>query len=84
MRAPGEDGSATLTATLDQAQRVKRGLNLGWLTGPLPIKLKAPLSRASADVEIDLTPAGVDNPIPGVAKAAGKPGKATFQIKPSA
>ena len=54
------------------------------LTGPLPIKLKAPLSRASADVEVDLTPVGVDNPIPGLVKAAGKPGKATFQIKPSA
>jgi hypothetical protein len=84
LRAPGEAGSATLTATLTEATRVKRGLNLGWLTGPLPIKFKAPLSRASADVEIDLTPAGVDNPIPGVSKAAGKPGKATFQIKPSA
>ena len=83
LRAPGEDGSATLTTTLAEATRVKRGLNLGWLTGPLPIKLKAPLSRASAEVEIDLTPAGVDNPIPGVVKPAGKPGKATFQIKPS-
>jgi Protein of unknown function/AsmA-like C-terminal region len=82
-RAPGEEGSATLTATLEQAARAKRGLNLGWLTGPLPIKLKAPLSRADADVEVDLTPAGVDNPLPGVSKAAGKPGKATFQIKPS-
>ena len=83
-RAPGDEGLATVTATLDQAGRTKRGLNLAWLTGPLPIKLKAPLSRANADVEVDLTPAGVDNPIPGVAKAAGKPGKATFQIKPSA
>jgi hypothetical protein len=82
-RAPGNEGSATVTATLDQAGRAKRGLNLGWLTGPLPIRLKAPLSRASADVEVDLTPAGLDNPIPGVAKAAGKPGKATFEIKPS-
>ena len=82
-RAPGDEGLATVTATLDQAGRTKRGLNLAWLTGPLPIKLKAPLSRTSADVEVDLTPAGVDNPIPGVAKAAGKPGKATFQIKPS-
>ncbi len=83
-RTPGGDGSAVLTATLDQAARVKRGLNLGWLTGPLPIKLKAPLSRASAEVDVDLTPAGIDNPIPGVSKAAGKAGKATFQIKPSA
>ncbi len=83
-RAPGEEGLATVTATLDQAGRAKRGLNLAWLTGPLPIKLKAPLSRANAEVEVDLTPAGVDNPIPGVAKPAGKPGKASFQIKPSA
>ncbi|MBV8104419.1 MAG: AsmA-like C-terminal domain-containing protein [Hyphomicrobiales bacterium] len=82
-RAAGDEGSATLTLTLDAAARAKRGLNLGWLTGPLPIKLKAPLSRASADVEMDLTPAGVDNPVPGVAKAAGKPGKATFQVKPA-
>ncbi len=82
-RAPGDEGSATLTLTLDAAQRAKRGLNFGWLTGPLPIKLKAPLSRASADVEIDLTPAGIDNPVPGFAKAAGKPGKAAFQVKPA-
>ncbi len=82
-RAPGEEGSATLALTLDQAARAKRGLNLGWLAGPLPIKLKAPLSRASADVEIDLTQAGIDNPVPGVVKAAGRPGKATFEVKPA-
>ena len=64
--------------------RAKRGLNFSsWLTGPLPIKLKAPLTRANAEVEIDLTPAGVDNFVPGLSKPAGKPGKATFLIKPS-
>ncbi len=82
-RAPGEEGSATLTLTLDQAARAKRGLNFGWLSGPLPVKLKAPLSRTSADVEVDLTQAAIDNPVPGVMKAAGKPGKATFQVKPA-
>ena len=82
-RAPGEEGSATLTLTLDQAARARRGLDLGWLTGPLPIKVKAPLTRASADVEIDLAAAGIDNPVPGVVKVAGKPGKATFQAKPA-
>ena len=82
-RAPGEEGSATLTLTLDAAARAKQGLNFAWLTGPMPIKLKAPLSRDSADVEIDLTPAGIDNPVPGVLKAAGKPGKAAFQVKPA-
>ena len=83
-RAPGEEGSATITFALDAAGRAKRGLNFGsWLTGPLPIKLKAPLTRASAEVEIDLTPAGVDNFVPGLSKPAGKPGKATFLVKPS-
>ncbi len=82
-RAPGEEGAATLTLTLDQAARAKRGFNLAWLNGPLPVKLKAPLNRTSADVEIDLTQAAIDNPVPGVSKAAGKPGKATFQVKPA-
>ena len=83
-RAPGEEGLATITFALDAAGRAKRGLNFGsWLTGPLPIKLKAPLTRASAEVEIDLTPAGVDNPVPGLSKPAGKPGKATFLVKPT-
>src|SRR5580704_4823965 len=83
-RAPGEEGSATITFALDAAGRAKRGLNFGsWLTGSLPIKLKAPLTRASAEVEIDLTPAGVDNFVPGLSKPAGKPGKATFLVKPA-
>src|SRR6204780_373943 len=38
-RAPGEEGSATITFALDAAGRAKRGLNFGsWLTGPLPIQ----------------------------------------------
>jgi len=73
-----------VTFALDAAARAKRNINLGsWLTGTLPVKLKAPLSRTSAEVEIDLTPAGIDNPVPGVSKPAGKPGKATFVVKPA-
>jgi hypothetical protein len=83
-RAPGEEGLATITFALDAAGRAKRGLNFGsWLTGPLPIKLKAPLTRANAEVEIDLTPASVDNPVPGLSKPAGRPGKATFLVRPT-
>ena len=75
-RAPGEEGSATITFALDAAGRARRGLNFGsWLTGPLPIKLKAPLTRANAEVEIDLTPAGVDNPVPGPLEAGWKTGQ---------
>jgi hypothetical protein len=83
-RAGGEVGSAALTLTLDGAARAKRGLNPPWLTGPIPIKVTAPLTRDSAEVEIDLAPVGIDNPIPGLVKAPGKPGKVTFQIKPAA
>src|SRR5277367_5606718 len=73
-RAAGEEGSATVTFALDAAARAKRNLNLGsWLTGTLPVKLKAPLSRTSAEVEIDLTPAGIDNPVPGVSTLVVKP-----------
>ena len=83
-RGAGEEGSATVTFALDAAGRAKRNINFGsWLTGTLPVKLKAPLSRTSAEVEIDLTPAGIDNPVPGVSKPAGKPGKATFIVKPA-
>ena len=82
-RGAADEGSATLTLALDAAARARRGLNFAWLTGPMPLKIKAPLTRTSADVEIDLTPVGIDNPIPGVAKLAGKPGKATFQVKPA-
>ena len=83
-RGAGDEGSATVTFALDAAARARRNLNFGsWLTGTLPVKLKAPLTRTSAEVEIDLTPAGIDNPVPGVSKPAGKPGKATFVVKPA-
>ena len=83
-RSAGDEGSATVTFALDAAARARRNINLGsWLTGTLPVRLKAPLSRTNAEVEIDLTPAAIDNPVPGVSKPAGKPGKATFVVKPS-
>ena len=53
-RAPGDEGSATLALTLDQIALTKRGLNFGWLTGTLPVRMKAPLTRTSAEVEVDL------------------------------
>jgi AsmA-like C-terminal region/Protein of unknown function len=83
-RGAGDEGSAIVTFALDAAGRAKRGMNFSsWLTGTLPVRLKAPLSRTNAEVEIDLTPAGIDNPVPGVSKPAGKPGKATFIVKPA-
>ena len=68
---------------LDAAARAKRGLDFGpWFKGSVPVKLKAPLSRASAEIELDLTKVAIENPLPGLNKPAGKPGKATFILKP--
>jgi hypothetical protein len=81
-KSPTDDGSAQLSFTFDDAARVKRGFNLGAaVSGPMGVRVKAPLSQKGADVELDLTRMNIDNPVPGVVKAVGKPGKATFSIK---
>jgi hypothetical protein len=77
-----DEGSAQLSFTLDDAARAKRGFNLGpALSGPMAFRVKAPLSQKGADVEVDLSRVNIDNPAPGIVKAAGKPGKATFSVK---
>ena len=77
-----EEGALVLTLTLDDALRAKQGLNFGLpVTGPMVVKLKAPLGHGGADAEVDLTKTDIVN-FDGVAlKAAGKPGKATFSLK---
>jgi Protein of unknown function/AsmA-like C-terminal region len=81
-KGASDDGSAQLNFTLDDAARAKRGFNLGpSLTGPMAFRVKAPLSQKGADVEVDLSRMNIDNPAPGIVKAAGKPGKATFSVK---
>ena len=82
----GQDvGALTLTGNLDEAQRAKLGFNSGpRLRGPVTLKLKAPLDRSGADVEIDLARATLDSFGGAPWKPAGRPGKATFQLKPAA
>ena len=78
-----EIGSLTVSGALDDAARAKLGFNNGpKLRGPIGYKLKAPLDRSGADVEVDLTRASVDSFGGPPWKGAGKPGKATFTIKP--
>jgi hypothetical protein len=77
-----DDGVMKASFTVDDAMRARRGLAGAGLTGPMVVKLKAPMSKADADVDIDLTRVAIDNPLPGFAKAAGKPGHATFTVKP--
>ncbi len=81
-KSANDEGSALINLVVDNAERVKRGWNLGpTINGPEAIKIKAPLSRKSADVEIDLTKVAIDNPIPGFSKPGGKPGKVAFSVK---
>jgi len=78
-----EEGAVALAFTLDGPMRAKLGVPIATLlTGPTPIHLKAPLSKSSAEIEIDLTRASIDSPQTGPLKTAGKPGKATFSLKP--
>jgi hypothetical protein len=85
-KGPSDVGTAQLDLTLDDAERAKHGFNLGpAVSGPMSFRVKAPLSRENgADVEVDLVRVNIDNPVPGLVKPAGKPGKATFNVKTNA
>jgi hypothetical protein len=80
-----DEGVIALAFTLDGATRAKLGVPVAaMLSGPTPIRLKAPLSKSGAELEIDLTRVSIDSPQTGPLKAAGKPGKATLDLKPDA
>ncbi|MBV8565487.1 MAG: hypothetical protein JO273_08545 [Methylobacteriaceae bacterium] len=84
-KPPAGSGEVTVTATLDDAARAKRGLSLGdALTGPVLARLNMPLGDEAPrpQVELDLTRAAVNGPIPGFVKPAGRPGKVTFMLAP--
>ena len=78
-----DEGAIALAFTLDGPARAKLGVPVAtMLSGPTPVRLKAPLSKSGAEIEIDLTRASIDSPQTGPLKPAGKPGKATFSLKP--
>ena len=81
----GQDvGALVLTGNLDEAARAKLGFNSGpRLKGPVTLKLKAPLDKSGADVEVDLSKATLESLGGAPWKLAGRPGKATFQLKPA-
>ena len=77
-----EPGFATIAFSLDNAARKRLGLPVGAsLDGTVGFKVKAPWTRAGADVDLDLSKAAMSAPVFGLLKAAGKPGKATFSVK---
>ena len=83
-KAAQDVGALTLTGTLDETARGKLGFNSGpRLKGPVTLKLKAPLDKSGASVEVDLARATLESLGGTPWKTAGRAGKATFELKPA-
>ncbi|TVR10039.1 MAG: hypothetical protein EA385_05090 [Salinarimonadaceae bacterium] len=79
----GGVGEATISLTLDDAARRRRGIDLGAaLTGPIPVVIRTRLSGDQGmRVEADLAQARIDNLIPGWVKPAGQPGSVAMTLR---
>ena len=84
-KGAADEGSVALSLSFDNAARARLGFPAAaMLNGAMGVRVKAPLSKSSAEIEVDLTHVAIDSPQTGTLKAAGKPGKATFSLKPDA
>lgn len=83
---PGQPGEAVVNLALDEAARGKKGLPTApQLSGTVPVRAIVPIGRPGpgrppVKVEADLTRAGIDGLLPGMVKAAGKPGRLAFTL----
>lgn len=79
---PRGKGEATLSLTLDNAARQKRGLGPeAGINGPVQVRITKAIGRgvdSPLRVENDLTKASLDGVIPGLSKPAGRAAKVTF------
>lgn len=82
----GGTGEVLVNLTVDDALRARKGLPTApQLSGPIAVKATIPLTKTGTTkppirVEADLTRAGIDGLLAGVAKAAGKAGRLTFSL----
>lgn len=77
------DAELRLAAVVDDAARARIGLDVGpMLSGSVPLKLTGRIGSGDREsrfnVEADLTPAKLENLLPGWVKPAGKPARAMF------
>lgn len=83
-RAKGKpDGDFKIAATLDDAARMRFGIDLGpMLTGPVPVKVNGTVNdrETRADIDADLTRATIADLVPGWNKAAGRPARAIYRF----
>jgi hypothetical protein len=84
----GGIGEASLTLTLDQAARQRRGFGFeNQVSGPVGVKISKSLGVKSATpvrIEVDLARATIEGLLPGWNKAAGRPGKLSFNWRDDA
>ena len=82
--ADAKGGEVLVGLTLDEAFRSRKGLPTApQLGGTVPVRAVVPLGRpgkAPIRVEADLTRAAIDNLVPGLNKAAGRPGRLSFSL----
>ncbi len=81
-KPPGAPTEATLTASLDEATRVKQNWHSPAVTGTVGVKVTTLLGvgdKTKPIVELDLTRAAISS-IGGYAKPVGRPAKATFSV----
>ena len=75
-------GEASISLVLDDAARAKQGLPaISGVTGPIAVHVVAPIGgtdKPKAAIDLDLTRVALDNPVPGLAKPAGRPGRMTL------
>ncbi len=85
-RLKGEpDAEVRLATTLDEAARVRFGLDVGpALAGPMPMKLVGRLGlddkEGRFNVEADLTGTKIENLLPGWSKAPGRQARLAFSL----
>ncbi|WP_234052935.1 MULTISPECIES: DUF3971 domain-containing protein [unclassified Xanthobacter] len=76
------DADIRISATVDDAARVKLGLDVPGITGPLAVQFVGTTNNVDtrATIEVDLTAARISDLIPGLSKPSGKPLKARFSM----
>ncbi|WP_245501146.1 DUF3971 domain-containing protein [Lichenibacterium minor] len=82
-KPPGGPGEAVIALTLDEAARAKAGMTAAGLKGPVAVKVTAALSngeKTRAAVDVDFGRASIDGLVPGFAKPAGRPARATLTV----
>jgi hypothetical protein len=83
-RKNDEPAQGLVSFVLDEPARARAGLTLGaTLTGPVSVKLSGVVGAAKpqAQVELDMTRAAFNYPVPGLFKPAGRPAKASFSYR---